>query len=679
MNIRHKWRTGLSAIVAVALLGASLAMAGITNTKHNLSVTGPGTYKATSETQICVYCHTPHNANPASLLWNHTLSTVTYQPYSSNTMKAAAPGQPSGASKLCLTCHDGTVALGSVLNLPRQHQQPGTIAGLASALLGTAPTNLSTDLRNDHPVSFTYDSTLASQNTELNNPAAITGKIKPGISNLMQCNNCHDPHSDANPKFMLAPYQDASGYGSPLCRTCHNKEYYSTLPNMTHRESTKQWNGVGANPWYIPGQNLPLNANSTIKTNGCENCHQPHNSPSTQQLLKSGGGAATCLTCHNGNVVADPAKNIDLALSRPYVHPIKDATRAGRHKPKRQADGKVREDPADLANRHAECEDCHNPHAVSPGVSPNAAVGVVTNNLTAPVNKGVWGVTPTWPANWTDVTTYTTVQDTTYQYQICLKCHSYYAYGLTPPIDPYNKMPSADKRLTDQAKEFNPNNASIHPVTGPGKNPFTMTVGVTNYSYASSLINGMTPTSTYGCSECHSNGDSGAGIGPKGPHGSNTWPIVWGLYNDQTGRVGTTTGATAHICFKCHDANVYASLTSRTAWQKTGFSNGAINIHVYHVVTKNVACNACHAGVPHGWKRKRMLIFGATNLTRDPGADVAPYNAHLYYPWDGISDYGIPSNVGSFRGKTLDTITSGNWQQDDCHNGVPNISVGSCG
>jgi len=35
---------------------------GIAKTKHNLSVTGPGAIKATTETQICVFCHTPHGA-----------------------------------------------------------------------------------------------------------------------------------------------------------------------------------------------------------------------------------------------------------------------------------------------------------------------------------------------------------------------------------------------------------------------------------------------------------------------------------------------------------------------------------------------------------------------------------------------------------------------------------------
>lgn len=594
------------------------------------------------------------------------------------TLAAAAPGQPTGSSKLCLSCHDGTVALGSVQNRTFGGGT-GVITGLAAAILGTAPTVLGTDLRNDHPISFTYDVTLAAQNPELYSPAMLTGKFRPE-SGQMQCSNCHDAHSDANPKFMLTGYQDGAGYGSPLCRTCHNKEYYSSVPNIPHRESIIQWNGAGANPWYIPGQNLPNNPNSTPKANGCENCHQPHNSTSTKQLLKSGGESQTCLNCHNGNVVVDPTKNIDAALNRMYTHPIKDPSYSGRHKPKRQADGKIREDAADLglSNRHAECEDCHNSHAVSAGTSPNPPL--TTSNLTPKVNKGVWGVSPTWPGNWGDVTTYTTVQDTTYQYQICLKCHSYYAFGFTPPADPYGKV--AGGTNSDQSKEFNSNNASYHPVAAAGKNPMRMGttafVPGTGASYANQLINGMTPTSVFTCAECHSDALSGAGAGPKGPHGSDVWPILWAPYTALTGQPGTSN----HICFKCHDATVFGveAVAGDTAaanfanGERTGFSQGTKNYHRKHVILRNQPCQACHSAVPHGYKRRAMLVFGRGPGPGGKGGDPAPYNAHNLPEWnpnggDG-TPYGIPSDWNG------DTVPSGSWQRSDCHTGGIGTGVG---
>ena len=82
-------------------------------TKHNLSVSGPGSLRASTEADICIFCHAPHNTTGVGPLWNHALSAATYTPYSSSTLKATV-GQPTGASKLCLSCHDGTVALGMV-------------------------------------------------------------------------------------------------------------------------------------------------------------------------------------------------------------------------------------------------------------------------------------------------------------------------------------------------------------------------------------------------------------------------------------------------------------------------------------------------------------------------------------------------------------------------------------
>ncbi|MDH5570903.1 MAG: hypothetical protein OEY89_03995, partial [Gammaproteobacteria bacterium] len=89
--------------------------AGIVNTRHNLSTSGIGTIKATDEQEVCVFCHTPHNSDPVAPLWNRNSSGSTYLPYSSSTV-VGSPGQPTGASMLCLSCHDGTIALGEILS-----------------------------------------------------------------------------------------------------------------------------------------------------------------------------------------------------------------------------------------------------------------------------------------------------------------------------------------------------------------------------------------------------------------------------------------------------------------------------------------------------------------------------------------------------------------------------------
>ncbi len=165
--------------------------------------------------EICIACHTPHNADMTvanSPLWNHEVTTATFQTYSSLTMNASV-GQPDGVSKLCLSCHDGTVALDSFGGTT------GTTNITGNALLGT-------DLRNDHPISITYDTALANADGELHDPATATTALGGTIQNdlldggtVLHCSACHDVHNSYGNNRLLK----ISNSGSQLCLTCHNK------------------------------------------------------------------------------------------------------------------------------------------------------------------------------------------------------------------------------------------------------------------------------------------------------------------------------------------------------------------------------------------------------------------------------------------------------------------------
>jgi hypothetical protein len=147
-----------------AVLGdAAMARAAIVDTVHNLSVTGPGTVRAPAVRQLCVFCHTPHRAAQTRALWNRDLTPTTYNLYASSTLEATL-SQPTGASRLCLGCHDGTTALG-ILRVPSRAGQVslGPLAGRAS---------LGTDLSDDHPVSFVFDAALAHRQGQLADPAS---------------------------------------------------------------------------------------------------------------------------------------------------------------------------------------------------------------------------------------------------------------------------------------------------------------------------------------------------------------------------------------------------------------------------------------------------------------------------------------------------------------------------
>lgn len=192
--------------------------------------------------QICVYCHTPHNANTANggqLLWNRPLSTATYTLYQSPTFNATMT-QPDAqsSSSLCLSCHDGTIAVDNVLRRPvtsvgnsgQMHAKMADGAGncgnchtpgLVKPDGSEAPISrvvrgwLGTDLSNDHPVNMTYDNTL---DTGLKPPATVASGGLKLFNGKVQCASCHDPHVYLEKAFLRK-----SNAGSALCTTCHAK------------------------------------------------------------------------------------------------------------------------------------------------------------------------------------------------------------------------------------------------------------------------------------------------------------------------------------------------------------------------------------------------------------------------------------------------------------------------
>jgi cytochrome c553 len=103
----------------------------IVNTRHNLtqSFAEPGLqyfmdgYRNHYEA-VCVYCHTPHGASGTvdAPLWNRTVNDVgVYTLYTSNSITQIV--EPPGPNSLtCLSCHDGTIAIDSIINMPGSGQ-----------------------------------------------------------------------------------------------------------------------------------------------------------------------------------------------------------------------------------------------------------------------------------------------------------------------------------------------------------------------------------------------------------------------------------------------------------------------------------------------------------------------------------------------------------------------------
>ncbi len=381
----------------------------IASSKHNLSASGPGTVKATSENEVCIFCHTPHNARTTGPLWNKRDPGATYTLYSSSTMNAV-PGQPDGSSIMCLSCHDGTIALGSVYSKPTMI----SFSGIGGMPVGSS--NLGTNLADDHPISFEYNATIVAANGQLRAPAAITPPVTLDRNNKMQCTSCHDAHDNTNNKFLVTSNQN-----SALCYSCHDKAYWGS---SSHATSSRTWNGAGVNPW--------LHTSFTnVADNACENCHAPHSAGGPVRNLNYQNEEDNCLNCHSGTVAS---KNIQTQFSKTYKHNIYGYT--GVHD--------ENENPLTMV-KHVECIDCHNPHAVN------------NTTATAPnvkgANIGATGIDMLGLA----------VKPAQYEYQICFKCHAD-----NNTVLPYTQR---YRGVGNMRLNFAPTNVSYHPVEAAGTNP----------------------------------------------------------------------------------------------------------------------------------------------------------------------------------------------------------------
>jgi predicted CXXCH cytochrome family protein len=298
-------RAGIIALcLAGALVAGAAGAASVVDSAHNLSARGPGTVRAAEEARVCKFCHTPHQASPTAALWNRRNPGTTYAPYTSSTA-LAAPGQPTGASLLCLSCHDGTVALGDVLG-------PGGAIAMAGGANTMPPgrARTGTDLRHHHPVSFVYDANLAGRRGELTMPSALPREISLDRAGQMQCTSCHDPHDDSFGDFLVMPNTN-----SRLCVQCHRKDGWASSP---HGQSAAAWNGQGRNPW-------PHSKERTVSGNACRNCHETHQTGGGSVLLRYAAEEENCAACHNGNVAG---QNVMASFQQFSSHPVSATTQA---------------------------------------------------------------------------------------------------------------------------------------------------------------------------------------------------------------------------------------------------------------------------------------------------------------------------------------------------------------
>jgi len=521
-------RMAAAALFTGMQLYAASSKLALVGSQHDLTASGSGPVKSAAS-DACIFCHASHNVIPnITPLWDHTLSSQSYVSYTSSTYGSGAQTPAAGSSKLCLSCHDGTVAVGLTV-------AKGLIATsgamAASDILGT---NLSTS----HPVSMAPvdDGSLAT--SLFTNPPLTKDPTVKLVSGKVECTTCHDPHMPRNdpivPMFLVR-----SNSNGAICLGCHDpaRMQPNALNGWTTGSHATATNTVPATATFGPY--------GTVASNACSNCHGAHNNAAAPRNMKVLEEAA-CSPCHSGANVSPALRNVMGEYTKAYKHPT--TTVSGAHD--------VTEPLPVNNSRHAECADCHNSHAASAQTGTPVAPGVQASLV------GVSGYDTTGAQ-----------RPAATEFQVCYKCHAdstnkpatstfgrtaiRYPGGpmpLTDPIQPPRPADQYNLRLKFAGTiGHNVTGSNVVTTTNSSLRPYMLYVdGVTN-----NTSRPLTTSSVIYCTDCHNNDQarSSNGPGPNGPHGS-AFPhlLQLNLFQEPAGggSGGGTTAAVA-LCNKCHN------------------------------------------------------------------------------------------------------------------------------
>jgi predicted CXXCH cytochrome family protein len=405
----------LSVIVSAIPASRSMGQDHVADTVHNLASSGPGSLRAQTETEVCVFCHAPHRTGGVTPLWNRELSPSSYLIYQSSTLDAR-PGQPTGTSKLCLSCHDGTLALGAVISRDEQIRMAG------GDFIPAGLTNLGTDLSDDHPISFDYSPGLASaMDRQLVPPHTLPRTIKLDPEGQLQCTTCHDPHHNRFGDFLVM--DDAFG---ALCTSCHVMHGWTA---SSHKDADVTVHGTANEDW----------PHDSVAANACRSCHRSHSAGGHERLLLHEAEEDNCLNCHDGSVARTDVQSV---LEKPSAH---DPRRyQGLHDPIESSIG---------VQAHVECTDCHNPHAVR---SATARTGYSALGVTMEHVPGISaGGSPVNPAH--------------NEFEVCFRCHGDGGVAVATTV-------SRQAQLSNLRLKFSATNPSYHPVVTTVANTDTISL-----------------------------------------------------------------------------------------------------------------------------------------------------------------------------------------------------------
>jgi predicted CXXCH cytochrome family protein len=597
---RGIWIAGLAIPLASLLSGTSLPaqIAGDVIGVHNL---GPGSKSPITGARpdFCSYCHAPHSGLKVGL-WNQKLTTQTYTMYTSDTERNRARQPRLGSdSNECLSCHDGTVAVGA------------TVAYGQVTTRGSMNTwdVFGSNLQSSHPFSLRLPSKdnvdLVATLAASGKTADTTGAVKL-IKGSVECTSCHNPHVQAKDLVSLNFLAKDSSSGQ-LCLACHDP----TRQVSGHVNPLADWATSAhalSTDKISPSANLGSYA--TVASDACISCHTPHNAVGTARLLR-GQNEQDCIACHNGSNISPmaPYANVFLEYAQPKVgHPFPTSSN-----PHDAAENTLLNN-----NRHATCVDCHSGHGAQVvGIFPPPPLIRISQKDIAGINASD-GVSVLAPA--------------INQYENCLRCHGTSSGKQVQPIfgyfpvravsagDPLNLVPQFATAAT-----------SSHPVMHIRSSSLPQPSLLANMLNLDGISQGRPMGNQILCTDCHNSDDNRefGGAGSNGPHGSKWTHILERRYEfSQAALPGqsisnlfpnpdlTVTGPYG-LCGKCHDLS--NQIVKNTSW----------NQHSSHI-NAGFSCSTCHTahgmGAPSGTISGERLINFDVNVVASNGGLPISFN-----------------------------------------------------
>ncbi len=469
--------------------------------------------------------------------------------------------------------------------------------------------------------------------------ATWTGPLSNVAAANRSCANmCHSDHPHGGPPHTDSVHEDATDSTSRsgasvatdfsnaatnggMCVSCHRNPINSGDPVIDKADYNVSAHNYAGNDLPAYGAWTYTQHDGAVFNRNCTKCHADNNDAQQDSTTAFGAahfsdyptilsgstnpsgapGTFVCYNCHGNGSTGSDRSGQDLAtdMVKAVAHPVNaDAD----HDAAAELTVAYNDGTFSGANRHTNCLDCHNQHVARSGAHNYSATATSTRNDVSNPLTGVSGLqfnygglgnfATTGSGNFTWVPAATGAPK---EYQVCFKCHTSFAWGGSPPNGISPNGSATNPVMTNLAQEFNPGNASYHPVVA------TLNAGTGNGSvkalragHLKAPWNTNPGNQTMKCIDCH-NTDA-ASPAAQGPHGSAAQFMLRGA---NTRWPGTNNLSEAEynntFCVNCHQ---YRDPTSG------GDPNEA---HRRHQGESPTRCYSCHIMIPHGGGLGRLL------------------------------------------------------------------------